>query len=327
MRREADRRETDDTRGDEPDFRRMVDTIPHLVWQSDPLGDWIWASRQWAAFTGQGPDRSRGGGWLDAVHPDDRDRTREAWQRADRRGYLSVEHRLRRQPSDASQEDAYLWFSTRATPLRGRDGRPTTWFGTSTDIHDLHQMREAQAQLVYELQRRGRNHLAVIRGIVRRVAATATSVEDVVSHIDDRLAALARIQVEVSREPLAGVALEVLIRDQLSAHVMPEPSELAGPPVRLPVEVAEKLGLALHELALGAVLDGHDRIAATWSTTATHLTLTWRERARPGACRIGGETLRGEMLERMLTYDLRAAVTVAETDRERDVVIVLPLPA
>ncbi len=125
----------------------------------------------------------------------------------------------------------------------------------------------------------------------------------------------------------ADVALEVLIRDQLSAHAVQEPSDLDGPPVRLPVEVAEKLGLALHELTLGAVLDGHDRIAATWSTTATHLTLIWRERARPGASSIGGETLRGEMLERMLAYDLRAAVTVAETDRERAVIIVLPLPA
>lgn len=32
------------------------------------------------------------------------------------------------------------------------------------------------------------------------------------------------------------------------------------------------------------------------------------------------------MLERMLAYDLRAVTTVTETGRERQVVIVLPLP-
>ncbi|MCF4123990.1 HWE histidine kinase domain-containing protein [Methylobacterium sp. SyP6R] len=309
-----------------PDFRRMVETIPHLVWQSNPLGDWTWASPQWAAFTSQAPGRSCGYGWLDAVHPEDRERTREAWRVASRRGHLAVEHRLCRRPAKAGESDPYFWFSTQATPRRGDDGRPTTWFGTSTDIHDLHAMRETQERLVRELQRQGRNTLAVMRGIVRRVADTAATAEDVVAHIGDRLGAMARIQAEVSREPMAGVALDVLIRDELSAHALPDPSELAGPPVRLPAEMAEKLGLALHELVLSAVLDGDDRIAATWTVATTHLVLTWRMRARPGAPAGGARTLSGEMLERMLAYDLRAVTTVTETGRERQVVIVLPLP-
>ncbi|MET7242532.1 PAS domain-containing protein [Methylobacterium sp. EM32] len=314
--------------GEAPDFRRMVESIPHLVWQANPLGDWIWASPQWAAFTGQSPSSSRGYGWLDAVHPEDRARTLQAWQAASRKGVLAIEHRLRRHSSDGIEGESHLWFSTRATPRRDGDGRPVAWFGTSTDIHALHQMREAQTRLIHELQRQGRNNLAVTRGIVRRIADTAVTADDVVAYVDDRLAAMARIQAEVSREPLSGVALEVLIRDELSAHALPEPSELAGPPVRLPVEMAEKLGLALHELVLSAVLDGHDRIAATWTTTPTHLALIWRERARRGNAVMagGGGSLRGEMLERMLAYDLHAVTTVTETRHERQVVIVLPLP-
>ncbi|TNC11417.1 PAS domain S-box protein [Methylobacterium terricola] len=327
MRPEADPFETDDPAGDEPDFRGMVETIPHLVWQSSPRGDWIWASRQWAAFTGQSPARSRGCGWLDAVHPEDRARTREAWRMASRRGHVVIEHRLARHAADGPAGDPYRWFSTRAMPRRDGDGRPETWFGTSTDIHDLYLMREAQVHLLQELQRRGRNNLAVVRGIVRRVAATAASAEEAAAYVDDRLAAMARIQTKVSRdEPLTGVALDVLIRDELSAHALPEPSELSGPPVRLPVEVAEKLGLALHELVRGAVLNGHDRIAVTWSATATQLALTWRERARPGRGRTGDGALRGEILERMLAYDLRAATSISETERDRAFVIVLPLP-
>lgn len=314
--------------GEAPDFRRMVEGIPHLVWQANPRGDWIWASPQWAAFTGQSPACSRGYGWLDAVHPEDRARTLQAWQAASRKAPLAIEHRLRRHPADGIEGDAHLWFSTRATPRCDGDGRPVAWFGTSTDIHALYQMREAQTRLIHELQRQGRNNLAVTRGIVRRIADTAVTADDVVAYVEDRLAAMARIQAEVSREPLSGVALEVLIRDELSAHALPEPSELGGPPVRLPVEMAEKLGLALHELVLSAVLDGHDRIAATWTTTPTHLTLLWRERARRGNAliEIGGGSLRGEMLERMLVYDLHAVTTVAETRHERQIAIVLPLP-
>jgi PAS domain S-box-containing protein len=341
--------------GEEPDFRRMVESMPHLVWQANPLGDWIWASPQWTAFTGQSLDRSRGYGWLDAVHPEDRERTRDAWRAASRYGHLMIEHRLYRRAAEGHEGDSYLWFSTRATPRRDGGGRPIAWFGTSTDIHALHLMREAQTRLIHELQRQGRNNLAVIRGIVRRVADTAATADDVVAHVGDRLAAMARIQAEVSREPHSRVAQEVLIRDELSAHALPEPSVLAGPPVRLPVEVAERLGLALHELVLGAVLDGHDRITATWTTTPTHLVLTWRDAsaarvlsdeaghasspagrhdhgadAAPddgvtGYC-AGGGTLRGEMLERMLAYDLHAVTTITESGGERQVIIGLPLP-
>ncbi|QRE75351.1 PAS domain-containing protein [Methylobacterium aquaticum] len=322
---ETDRFEADAGRGGEgPDFRGMVETIPHLVWQSNPLGDWVWASPQWAAFTGQSPSCSRGNGWLDAVHPEDRERTRDAWRAASRQGHLAVEHRLCRRPAEAG--DPYLWFSTQATPRRGDDGRPTTWFGTSTDIHALTLMRRGQDRLIHELQRQGRNNLAVIHGIVRRIADNAATAEDVVAHIGDRLAAMARIQAEVSREPLAGVALDVLIRDELSAHALPDPTELAGPPVRLPPETAEKLGLALHELVLGAVLDGDDRIAATWTVTPADLVLTWRTRARSGAPADGARTMSAEMLQRMLAYDLHAVTTVTEAGRERQVVIVLPLP-
>ena len=161
---------------------------------------------------------------------------------------------------------------------------------------------------------------------MRRVAETAETADEVVAYVDDRLAAMARIQAEVTREPLVGVALDVLIRDELSAHALPEPCELAGPQVRLSPEVAEKLGLALHELALGAVLDGHDRIAVTWVASPACLTLTWSERAGPGARRGDGGTLRNEMLERMLAYDLRATATVAQTGDERRIVVAVPLP-
>ncbi len=54
-------------------FRTLVEGIPHLVWRSDNSGLWTWASRQWLDYTGQIQEQSHGWGWLDAVHPDDRE--------------------------------------------------------------------------------------------------------------------------------------------------------------------------------------------------------------------------------------------------------------
>ncbi|GJD52593.1 hypothetical protein OPKNFCMD_5359 [Methylobacterium crusticola] len=311
-------------------FRLLVENIPHLVWQADGGGNWIWASPQWAAFTGQRGPASRGLGWLDVVHPDDRARTLTAWQTAVGAGHLTVEHRLQRVPCGDGRDGSYLWFETRAMPLRDAAGRPAGWFGTSTDVDALYRLRDAQARLLYELQRRSRNNLALVRGLVRRIAATATTADDVIAHVDDRLAALARIQAAVTRGPDAGVALEVLIREELSANTVPEPASLDGPPVRLPVEMAEKLGLALHELVLGAILDGAlrgGRLSVTWAIEpADTLVLSWWERG-PAQGRGGtGTGLQREMLERMLAYELKAKTVIWESPGERRVVISLPLP-
>ena len=68
-------------------LRVLIDGIPQLVWRSDPGGMWTWASRP-VGFVHAMCRRKRavGEGWLDAVHPDDRDRARLAWQRADAAG-------------------------------------------------------------------------------------------------------------------------------------------------------------------------------------------------------------------------------------------------
>jgi hypothetical protein len=42
--------------------------------------------REWIVFTGVSFDRSLGFGWLEAIHPDDRDATQRAWSEAQKKG-------------------------------------------------------------------------------------------------------------------------------------------------------------------------------------------------------------------------------------------------
>src|SRR5205085_10391391 len=53
-------------------FRTLVEGMPQLVWRAVGGGQWTWSSPQWSAFTGLGDTDSRGIGWLEAFHPDDR---------------------------------------------------------------------------------------------------------------------------------------------------------------------------------------------------------------------------------------------------------------
>jgi len=113
-------------------FRLLATSIPQLVFRTRHDGDRTWGSPQWIDFTGLSLDESLGFGWLDAIHPDDRELTRRAWPDAIEAGEYYVEHRVRRQA-----DGAYRWHQTRARPVDSADQVASDWVGTMTDIHDL----------------------------------------------------------------------------------------------------------------------------------------------------------------------------------------------
>jgi two-component system CheB/CheR fusion protein len=113
-------------------LRQMAESLPNLVWGSRPDGSCDYISRQWVEYTGIPDTDQLGSGWLDRVHPDDRERVGEEWRAAVRTGKrLDVEFRIRA----ASGE--YRWFKTRSVPIRDARGTILKWYGTSTDVDDL----------------------------------------------------------------------------------------------------------------------------------------------------------------------------------------------
>ncbi len=319
--------------GDES-FRLLVETIPQLVWRAQGPGDWVWSSRQWQDFTGQSDAESLRWGWLAAVHPGDRARIEAAWAAAEAEGRLTVEHRLRE-----AATDTYRWFETRALPVRASDGRIREWFGTATDIHDLKTAQSQQAHLLSELQHRVRNTLATVRAIARRSAETSESVEDYAMHLEGRLNAVSRVQSAIIRNPAGGLSLPLLVADELLAYHAHEGDDftIAGPPVLVPARAAERLALALHELAtnamkFGALAQPQGSIAITWTVEERPkgpvLSLDWTE---GGLTLATPETRRSgfgmDVLQRMLPHDLKAEVVVAFQADGLTCRIVLPLDA
>ena len=74
-------------------FRAIADGVPQLVWTSHPEGHWDFSNKRWQAYTGQNAEEAKGWGWLASVHPEDRERTMEAWHAATKRhGKLLVEY-------------------------------------------------------------------------------------------------------------------------------------------------------------------------------------------------------------------------------------------
>ena len=70
----AERKRTEAAlRESEARFRNMADHVPVMVWVTDPTGACTYLSRSWYEFSGQTEQQALGFGWLDIVHPEDRD--------------------------------------------------------------------------------------------------------------------------------------------------------------------------------------------------------------------------------------------------------------
>jgi PAS domain S-box-containing protein len=128
----ASRRRVEEAlRESEQRWRSLTEALPQLVWGAGPDGACDYFSTQWTSYTGVAESDLLGWRWMDALHPDDREPTRQFWTEsvAGRQPY-DVEYRIRR------SDGTYGWFKTRGTPIRDSDGRIAKWFGTCTDITD-----------------------------------------------------------------------------------------------------------------------------------------------------------------------------------------------
>jgi len=119
-------------------FRALVDTVPVPIWIVSARGELRFANAAWAEITG-----SRGigdaGGWIRAVHPDDRPAAMSALAAAVARGER-MEVEVRMMASDGS----YRWWSVIGAPRTGSDGTAVDEIvGVAGDITAVRQARES----------------------------------------------------------------------------------------------------------------------------------------------------------------------------------------
>ena len=133
------RRQADEAlRVQEENFRALVEATSQAVWMADDAGQGETARAWWSNLTGQTPAESEGWGWLDALHPDDREQAHQAWACAlATRTIFATEYRI------LSVSGVYLYFAVRGVPVFNPDGSFRQWIGTLTDISERKQAEAA----------------------------------------------------------------------------------------------------------------------------------------------------------------------------------------
>ncbi|MFO1369004.1 MAG: PAS domain S-box protein [Marinagarivorans sp.] len=126
-------------RASESRFRQVTESLPQMIWTCTADGPCDYLGPQWIAYTGIPESEQLGYGWLEQIHPEDRERTIQHWQATAGKGeQFVIEFRVRRFDGE------YRWFHTLALPLRNEQGKIIKWFGSNTDIDDI---KRAQVQL------------------------------------------------------------------------------------------------------------------------------------------------------------------------------------
>jgi PAS domain S-box-containing protein len=153
----------------EAKFRVLADSMPQIVWSATPDGRRDYFNARWYEYTGLPV------GSLDAasdpalVHPQDRERVRQAWRAALATGEsCQMEYRLRRRCG------TYRWQLTRAHPERDAQGSLTGWYGTLTDIEEI-----VQARHVLQTSRAALEVQVAARTGERNLLATLVETTDV----------------------------------------------------------------------------------------------------------------------------------------------------
>ncbi len=150
----TDRKRAEESlRRSEERYRSLAIATAQIVWTTDRDGQVVGEIPGWSAYTGMTTEEIQGGGWINAVHPEDRERTAAVWSKAvQERSFYQIEYRFRRRDGE------YRHMIARGVPVLENKGNVREWIGTCTDITEqklaAQELERAHAELEDKVRER-----------------------------------------------------------------------------------------------------------------------------------------------------------------------------
>jgi PAS domain S-box-containing protein len=261
-------------RASEQRYRALVTASSSLVWTSDPAGRFVERQVSWEGYTGQPWAEHRDLGWTNALHPDDRETVRRAWQRRVREPGSMHEYHARLWSVDKND---YRHVLGRAVPVLDGAGSVREWIGTVTDVEERwiaeERLRRAErmetvGRLAGGIAHEANNQMSVILGSAQFVLRRL-DIPDVVREDVEHIQRAAERTAGITQQLLAFSRRQVLQPQVLDLNALVQRSEpilrrTLGERSRLVVRPAVGLGRVkadpgqLEQVLLNLVLNAHD---------------------------------------------------------------------
>jgi len=119
-------------------FEDLANNSPTIIWMSDEYGLTRFVNNRWMEITGQNVNDALGYGWLEMVHPDDREEIGSTFLREKEAKHVFFgKYRLKQATGD------YRWVSDTGSPRIDNNGTYLGYIGGVIDIDDEKAAKEA----------------------------------------------------------------------------------------------------------------------------------------------------------------------------------------
>ncbi len=157
----------------EEKFRLLADEMPQFVWTADSEGLLNYFNKSVYKFTGLDENTITGDGWVNIIHPDDRERNFQVWKNSIDKGIDFIfENRFIDKNGDTR------WQLSRAKPLKDNDGNITMWVGTSTDIQDIKELEEQKDFFISMASHELKTPITSVKGYVQLLKSKYKNSDD-----------------------------------------------------------------------------------------------------------------------------------------------------
>ncbi len=291
-------------------LRRMIEGVPQIAWSADNHGNFDYFNKRWSEVTGAPPPPTAAE-WQPFLHPDDFPQTFAEWQERFAAGeQFDAEFRLKR------ADGSWMWVLGLAVPVVENEGEPVRWFGTVTDIDEVHQALEERDLLAKELAHRIKNIFAVVIGLAMLKARKAPEHEPFARDLTRVLQALGRAHEFVRPEDgamqdsLKGL-LEALFAPYSDSDDSPR-VQIEGADAAISQRSATPLALVFHELATnsakyGALSTEEGHVNLVVSDADDAIALVWTEHGGPPVREASESGFGSRLVEMSVTGQLQGS--------------------
>ena len=164
----TDQRNTENAlKESEARFRLLADIMPQQIWTGDEQGKLNYFNKAVYQFSGLTIDDIQKEGWIQIVHPEDREANISKWIHSVQTGEdFFMEHRFK------NSQGEYRWQLSRAVPYKDNNGALQMWVGTSTDIHDKKMIEQQKDDFISIASHEMKTPLTTAKGYLELLLLT-----------------------------------------------------------------------------------------------------------------------------------------------------------
>lgn len=161
-------------------FDALTALLPVGIFQADAQGRCLHVNEPWTRISGRSREEALGDGWMDAIHPDDREWVVEAAEAAVRaEGDFQAEHRYTRPDGEVR------WVLCQARPFQAPGGEAMGSLGSVTDITEQKTAVAMKDQLIGLVSHELRAPLIAIGGALGHLSGQLEGLDETARRLLD----------------------------------------------------------------------------------------------------------------------------------------------